>query len=256
MRLSAEIISQSEQRTNPLGEREILLRGLSIPQIEHLAVTRDQFDSIDLTDNLIQKLTNIPKLHRLSSLSLANNVIESVNGKNLNKNVPNLKHLNLNCNRISGLHVVNSIGDGCAMLESLVLIGNPVTKRQHYRLYAINKIPSLKVLDFSKIKDEERAKAQRLAMSSAGAALEGDVQIEAREAAVVDADADDANMDSTKTFTPGVGQSAKESFVVNFTKEQKLEIKNMIANASSPAEIERIEACVKKGEFPVVDAIA
>ena len=48
----------------------------------------------------------------------------------------------------------------------------------------------------------------------------------------------------------------KESFVVNFTKEQKLEIKNMIANASSPAEIERIEACVKKGEFPVVDAIA
>ena len=138
MRLSAEIISQSEQRTNPLGEREILLRGLSIPQIEHLAVTRDQFDSIDLTDNLIQKLTNIPKLHRLSSLSLANNVIETVNGKNLNKNVPNLKHLNLNCNRISGLHVVNSIGDGCAMLESLVLIGNPVTSKYSYLYIYIN----------------------------------------------------------------------------------------------------------------------
>lgn len=87
-------------------------------------------------------------------------------------------------------------------------------------------------------------------MSSAGAALEGDVQIEAREAA--SAASNDANDQNVKTFTPGEGVSAKESFVVNFTKEQKLEIKNMIANARSPAEIERIEECVKRGEFPGV----
>lgn len=125
------------------------------------------------------------------------------------------------------------------------------TERQHYRLYTIHKIPSLKVLDFQKIKDAERAKARRLAMSSAGAALEGDVQIEAREAAKNEKD-DDENVN---TFIPGQGQSAKESFVVNFTKEQKIEIKNMIANAHSPAEIERIEKCVKRGEFPgAVDA--
>mmetsp|Transcript_15879 Transcript_15879/g.23880 ORF Transcript_15879/g.23880 Transcript_15879/m.23880 type:complete len:103 (-) Transcript_15879:202-510(-) len=99
-----------------------------------------------------------------------------------------------------------------------------------------------------KIKDAERAKAQRLAMSSAGAALEGDVQVEAREAAATT----NANKSDVKTFTPGEGQSAKESFVVNFTKEQKIEIKNMIANANSPAEIERIEQCVKRGEFPSV----
>ena len=126
------------------------------------------------------------------------------------------------------------------------------TERQHYRLYTINKIPSLKVLDFEKIKDAERAKAQRLAMSSAGAALEGDVQIEAREAA---AEAAKNEINNTiKTFTPGQGQgqSAKESFTVNFTKEQKVEIKNMIANASSPGEIERIEECVRRGEFPTM----
>jgi len=247
MRLSAEIISQSEQRTNPLGEREILIRGLSIPSIEHLAVTRDMFDAIDLTDNLITRITNFPKLNRLSSLSFAGNVVDSVDGMNLKKNLPNLKNLNLVGNKIKGLHVISSIGDGCSNLETLALVGNPVTKRQHYRLYTINKIPSLKVLDFMKIKDAERAKAQRLAMSSAGAALEGDVQVEAREAA-----ATDANTSDVKTFTPGEGQSAKESFVVNFTKEQKIEIKNMIANARSPAEIERIEQCVKRGEFPSV----
>mmetsp|Transcript_15880 Transcript_15880/g.23881 ORF Transcript_15880/g.23881 Transcript_15880/m.23881 type:complete len:251 (-) Transcript_15880:202-954(-) len=248
MRLSAEIISQSEQRTNPLGEREILIRGLSIPSIEHLAVTRDLFDAIDLTDNLITKITNFPKLNRLSSLSFAGNVVDSVDGMNLKKNVPNLKNLNLVGNKIQGLHVISSIGGGCPNLETLALVGNPVTKRQHYRLYTINKIPSLKVLDFMKIKDAERAKAQRLAMSSAGAALEGDVQVEAREAAATT----NANKSDVKTFTPGEGQSAKESFVVNFTKEQKIEIKNMIANANSPAEIERIEQCVKRGEFPSV----
>mmetsp|Transcript_15879 Transcript_15879/g.23879 ORF Transcript_15879/g.23879 Transcript_15879/m.23879 type:complete len:131 (-) Transcript_15879:753-1145(-) len=127
MRLSAEIISQSEQRTNPLGEREILIRGLSIPSIEHLAVTRDLFDAIDLTDNLITKITNFPKLNRLSSLSFAGNVVDSVDGMNLKKNVPNLKNLNLVGNKIQGLHVISSIGGGCPNLETLALVGNPVT---------------------------------------------------------------------------------------------------------------------------------
>ena len=46
MRLSAELLGSAEQRTNPLGEREIVLRGLAIPAIEHLAVTRDAVDAM------------------------------------------------------------------------------------------------------------------------------------------------------------------------------------------------------------------
>ncbi len=129
MRLSAEIISQSEQRINPLGEREIILRGLSIPSIEHLSVTQNQFDAIDLTDNLITKLTNFPKFTRLSSLSVCGNLIESVDEKNLKRNLENLVHLNLGHNRIKGLHVVGSIGEGCPNLETLNLVGNPVTSK-------------------------------------------------------------------------------------------------------------------------------
>lgn len=89
------------------------------------------------------------------------------------------------------------------------------------------------------MKQSEREKAKRLAMSAAGAALESDVQIEARDA-----------KSKSKTFIPGEGASAKESFIANFTPEQKAAIKEMITNASSPAEIERIEECVKRGEFP------
>ena len=88
-----------------------------------------------------------------------------------------------------------------------------------------------------KIKDAEREKANRLAKSAAGAALEGDVQMEAREA-------------TTKTFTPGEGQSTKEAFITNFSPEQKLKIKQMITSAKNPADIEYIKNCVTRGEFP------
>ena len=109
--------------------------------------------------------------------------------------------------------------------------------RQHYRLYTIKQIPSLKTLDYTKITKSEREKAERLANSAAGAALESDVQGEGKNA-------------KTKTFVPGEGESAQESFVISFTPEQKEQIRQMVANASSPAEIEAIEASVSRGVFP------
>lgn len=241
MRLSADIISNSEQRSNPLGEREIILRGLAIPSIEHLGATRDLFDTIDFCDNRITHLENFPRLQRLSSLLLSGNSIDTIDARNLAKNLPNLTNLVLTNNRIGGLHEIGNIADGCKKLEYLTMTGNKVTRRQHYRLYTIHRIPTLKVLDFIKIKKSERSMAKRLAMSTAGATLEGDVEFEARQNAL---------KAKSNTFNPGEGKSAKESFLVSFTKEQKSQIKDMIANAISPEEIETIEECVKRGEFP------
>jgi U2 small nuclear ribonucleoprotein A' len=127
MRLSADIISQSEQRSNSLGEREIVLRGLAIPAIEHLGATRDLFDTIDFTDNRISRLENFPRLLRLSSLLLSGNSIESIDLKNLKRNIPNITNLVLTDNRISGLHEIGNLADACAKLEFLTLTGNPVT---------------------------------------------------------------------------------------------------------------------------------
>ena len=55
------------------------------------------------------------------------------------------------------------------------------TGRQHYRLYAIHHIPTLRVLDMQRISRSERDKAQRLAQSAAGAAMESDVQLEMKQ---------------------------------------------------------------------------
>jgi U2 small nuclear ribonucleoprotein A' len=105
--------------------------------------------------------------------------------------------------------------------------------RQHYRLYTIRHIPSLKVLDMQKVSQSERNKAERLAKSAAGAALESDVAKEA-----------------SKTFEPGVGQTADESFQTSFTPEQKEQIRQLVAAAKSPQEIEQIEDYVQRGVFP------
>lgn len=98
-------------------------------------------------------------------------------------------------------------------------------------------------MDFAKIKKGERDTAQRLSMSAAGAALEGDVKIEAKAAFT-------ANGLETKTFEPGEGRSAEEAFSTSFTPSQKSAIRDMVANAKSPEEIERIEALVRRGIFP------
>ncbi len=129
MRITAELLGLAEQRPNPLGERELVLRGLAIPVIENLGATQNAFDAMDLTDNRLSRLDNFPKMHRLSSLACDDNVIESIDTVNLKKNIPNIKHLSLSNNRITALHHVSGLGDAFPKLEFLTLVGNPVTSK-------------------------------------------------------------------------------------------------------------------------------
>jgi U2 small nuclear ribonucleoprotein A' len=111
--------------------------------------------------------------------------------------------------------------------------------RQHYRLYTIHRFPSLKSLDFARIKPAERDRALRLARSAAGAALEDDVQSE---------------NSMVKSFVPGEGvdsQGGGRSFVsASFTGEQKEMIRTLLSKASSIREVEEIENAVRRGVLP------
>ncbi|KAK1746934.1 leucine-rich repeat domain-containing protein [Skeletonema marinoi] len=224
-------------------------------------------------------------MERLATLYLGGNEISYVDARNLKKNVPNLNTVIMTGNGVKGWNVLSDLGEGCPKLEYLSLVGNPITSgdsilsknnvtnkenrrtfrlalsfalsflfcfvyklhlgRQHYRLYTIHKIPTLKVLDFQKVKQSERERAQRLAASAAGAAMEADCRLEARAAA--SSAADDG---ATNTFEPGEGKNAEESFATQFTLEEKAQIREMVANAASAEEIDRIENLVKKGIFP------
>jgi len=79
VKMTAEIIQQSYQYTNPIRERELDLRGYKIPVIENLGATLDQFDTIDFSDNDIRKLDGFPLLRRLKSIMLNNNRILYIN---------------------------------------------------------------------------------------------------------------------------------------------------------------------------------
>ena len=92
MRLTSELVSEARAYYNPLRQREIDLRGLKIAVMENLGATDNQFDVIDLSDNAISVIENIPKFYRLKTLLLNNNMVSKI-VKGLGSNVPNCENL-------------------------------------------------------------------------------------------------------------------------------------------------------------------
>ncbi|KAM7406679.1 hypothetical protein PAMP_001039 [Pampus punctatissimus] len=150
VKLSAELIEQAAQYTNPVRDRELDLRGYKIPVLENLGATLDQFDTIDFSDNEVRKLDGFPLLKRLKTLLMNNNRICRV-GENLEQSLPGLTELVLTNNNIQELGDLDPLAT-VKTLTLLSLLRNPVTNKKHYRLYVINKIPQIRVLDFQKVK--------------------------------------------------------------------------------------------------------
>lgn len=75
VRLTAELIENAPQFTNPIKDRELDLHGYKFPAIENMGSTLDQFDTIDLSGNEIRKLDGFPLLKRLKTLILNNNKV-------------------------------------------------------------------------------------------------------------------------------------------------------------------------------------
>ena len=125
------------------------LRGYKIPYLENLAATNDQFECVDLTENDIARLEELPRLSRLETLLLANNKIAAVE-PNFAEVCPKLDSIILTNNRISRLEDIDALGT-CSTLTRLSLLGNLVCNLPDYRLYTVHKIPSLKVLDFQMV---------------------------------------------------------------------------------------------------------
>lgn len=97
----------------------------------------------------------------------------------------------------------------CKKLTHLSVLDNPVTKKPHYRLYVIYKLPQLHVLDFNKVKLSERKEAEQLFRKSDGS----------------DNDLAKSITDSkTKTFEPGEGLG-DQAVTHGLTPEEQLKIK-------------------------------
>ncbi|KAK9450371.1 leucine-rich repeat-domain-containing protein [Limtongia smithiae] len=162
MKLTADLINSSPSYINTLKDRELSLRGHRIPLLENLGASKDLNDTIDLTDNDLTHLTNLPRLPRLRRLLLARNRIAHIAPPPALANaVPNLTTLVLTSNTIGSLDEIDNLSE-LKKLAYLTLIDNPVTRKENYRLYVIAKVPSVRILDFQKVKQSEREEARSL----------------------------------------------------------------------------------------------
>lgn len=113
---------------------------------------QDQHDAIDFTDNSIVTLGNLPLLRRLRTLLIANNRISTIS-PSIHLSVPNLTTLVLTNNNIAELGDLEPLRQ-LKHLTYLSLLGNPVREKKYYREWLAWRIPSLRVIDFQRIRDK------------------------------------------------------------------------------------------------------
>ncbi|KAJ3122634.1 U2 small nuclear ribonucleoprotein A' [Nowakowskiella sp. JEL0407] len=234
MKLDFDVLSVADTRLNPIGDRELILRSLKIQAIENLAMTKDQNDTIDLTDNELRKLENFPKMTRLQNLLLANNRISKIDPE-ITTYVPNLKSLILTNNQFQELGDLDPIA-GFKKLEYLSLVDNPVALKKHYRLYLIHRCPNVRIVDFRRVKLKERHEAAKLFSGVAGRKLEASYAASTTELH----NEFEVNNLPKNAQTPYQGP----------TPEQAAKIKEAIAKAKTLDEVTRLEAQLRGGVVP------
>ncbi|EXJ74782.1 U2 small nuclear ribonucleoprotein A' [Cladophialophora psammophila CBS 110553] len=237
MRLTADLIHNSLSYLNPLKERELDLRGHKIPTIENLGVAGPQ-DAIDFTDNDITTISNFPLSPRLNTLLCARNRIQNVD-KRIAEQIPNLTTLVLTSNHVKELADLEGLA-GCGALTHLSLLENPVTKKEHYRLYLIWAIPSLRFLDFQKVRQAERERANEL-FGTAEAPTELATKIKGLKS---------RTFDVSTTGVNGKAAATQKGVRTRLTESEKKRVEMMIQNAKSFQEIERIERDLAEGRIP------
>jgi len=237
MRLTADLIQSSLSYLNPLKERELDLRGHKIPAIENLGVAGPH-DAIDFTDNDIQVLGNFPLSPRIHTLLLARNRVAAIQ-PTLANSLPHLTTLVLTSNNFAELADLDVLGT-FAYLTHLTLLENPVTRKEHYRYWILWRCPSVRFLDYRKVKDEERKKAKELF----GTLVEP-TSLASKIMGVKSRTFD------TAAATDVSSAPAGKNYRVKLTDKERKKVEAMIKNAKSLEDIIRLEKELNEGRVPL-----
>ena len=135
--------------------------------------------------------------------------------------VPNIETLVLTGNSLEELSDLQGL-QKLTKLKYLSLMRNPLTTKPKYRLYVIHYCPSVRVLDYKRIKLQERNAAKKIFGNKAAL----------------------TSPEKAKTFVPG------EPIKKVQTIQDKEAIRSAIAKASSLDEIRRLELMLSSGSIP------
>lgn len=154
-------------------------------------------------------------------------------------NVPNLESLVLTENDVTSVDALRPLAP-LTRLTRLTLLDNPVMQLPDARLAIIHLLPQLRVLNFHKVRQRERlAATEKFGASkppSSKKRVHADVSTTAGGAAA-------ATAASASTASTSVKRA-------RLTAEQQTELAKKIANATSMAEIQRLEAALRDNRMP------
>jgi len=268
--MSADFLLSAPIRLAPTQEREreLFLRGRRLPaEVENLSVLLDHgLGAIDVSEPGLQSLSNFPVMPGLRILTCCNNSISRVSD-DFPRSLPLLDVLVLTGNRLASL----SSCEPLLRLKSLTvlsLLGNPVTRKQHYRLLFIYSLPNLRLLDLSRVSKKERDEAKLLFSKKKGKALmaellsrgadggsgsinvgEGDDGSKKRKREEISTTtADDKEGSSRKvTRVEGVETVKQESGSVTLSAQDTERLEYLLAKATTAEQLNAVEAAMKKG---------
>lgn len=196
-----------------------------------MGITKDLNDSLDFTDNSLRVLNNFPRLLRLRSILLSNNRISHLDSS-LPSSIPNLHTIVLTNNQISHLSEL-SVLSGFSKLTFVTILNNPVTQHENYRNWIIWRNPGIRVLDFERVKDAERLQANKLfGEHESPSQLALDIIGSNSASSVIHSD----------SKTAGIS-------VQKLTDDDKHRLRQSLKEATSLAEIERIQKALNNGYF-------
>ncbi|WWC91066.1 uncharacterized protein L201_006007 [Kwoniella dendrophila CBS 6074] len=244
MRLTPDYVSKAPSHLNPLKERELELRGLQIPVIENLASHQGSYDTLNLTDNSITVLGNIPNSPRLTAIHAAQNQISSIS-PSLPPNIPNLVTLVLTNNAISSLATLLPL-ETLTSLRHLVLRGNPVTQHEHYKEFVVWKVAkgNLHVLDYERIKDSLRESSRKLLIDPS-TELPNSL---AHQLSIPTTSASSALTSSTiSSKSTGTIKGGKGRLM---TPDEKRRVVEALTNAKTSEEVRKLERMLADGIVP------
>lgn len=147
--------------------------------------------------------------------------------------LPNLKTLALTNNNICELGDIEPLSE-CKKLEYVTFIGNPITHKDNYRLYIIYKLPSVRVIDFNRVRLTERDAAKKMFKGKSGR--------KAREAIQKSVHTEEPSEVETNGSSGGAGQK--------LTDEDREKIKEAIKNAKSLGEVNYLQSILASGKVP------
>lgn len=161
MKLTQSTLQEAPSFISPLESRTLSLRNLHLTSLDALNTleSSDIYSTIDLSQNNLSYISELPKLGRVTSLILSKNHIRLIEPSITN--LPNLEVLSLTYNDMLYLSSLEELKK-LQFLRALYLTGNPIVKNENYRLWCIWRFPQLQVLDFQRVKDSERLQAQEL----------------------------------------------------------------------------------------------